>query len=263
MQIDPPLLHILELFHQLNDVRAWIKDREGHFLWVNRTNLLLYSPDDPAGRGILGKTVHDIFPAFLADQFLLDDEYVLAGHRIVDRIEANRLPDGATVWHVTNKVPVLGRDGTICGTAGTTRPLDRSEAGAADGTEFGPVLSHMRDHHESPITNQQLARLAQMSLRTFERKFLASFHLTPQAYLRKLRLRMASHALVYTHRPLSVVAANCGFADQSHFSRVFHRHFGRTPREYREYYGHSRAGGGSVSPNSPSRLPAFDGPGRM
>ncbi len=242
MQIDLQLLHILELFDQLNDVRAWIKDREGRICWVNRTTLLLFSPDDPAGGGILGKTDYDIFPVFLADQFQLDDEYVLAGHRIVDRIEANRLPDGTTVWHVTNKVPVLGRDGTICGTAGTTRPLDRSEASDADGTEFGPVLSYMRDHHESPITNQQLARLAHMSLRSFERKFLACFHLTPQGYLRKLRLRMASHALVYTNQPLSVVAANCGFADQSHFSRVFRRQFGRSPREYREHYGHNRAG---------------------
>ncbi len=242
---DPQLLHLLELFNHLDDVRAWIKDREHRICWINRTTFLLYSPGDPAGRSILGKTDHDLFPAFLADQYLLDDEYVLAGNRIVDRIEMNRLPDGTSVWHVTNKVPLVGRDGATIGTVGITRPLDKSEASAM-GTEFGPVLTYMRDHHETPITNQQLARLAHMSLRTFERRFLGCFHLTPQAYLRKLRLRMASHALVYTSEPMSAVAANCGFADQSHFSREFRRHFGQSPREYREYY--ARTGGEEVSP---------------
>ena len=156
---DPQLLHLLELFNHLDDVRAWIKDREHRICWINRTTFLLYSPGDPAGRSILGKTDHDLFPAFLADQYLLDDEYVLAGNRIVDRIEMNRLPDGTSVWHVTNKVPLVGRDGATIGTVGITRPLDKSEASAM-GTEFGPVLTYMRDHHETPITNQQLARLA-------------------------------------------------------------------------------------------------------
>jgi hypothetical protein len=75
-----------------------------------------------------------------------------------------------------------------------------------------------------------------MSVRAFERKFGSSFHLTPQKYLRKLRLRMASRALVYTNLPLAKVALHCGFVDQSHFSREFRRLFGRTPRDYRAHY---------------------------
>ena len=75
-----------------------------------------------------------------------------------------------------------------------------------------------------------------MSVRAFERKFRAIFHLTPQKYLRKLQMRMASRALVYTEQPLADVALRCGFSDQSHFTREFRRHFGRTPREYRHHY---------------------------
>ena len=80
-----------------------------------------------------------------------------------------------------------------------------------------------------------------MSVRAFERKFRGSFHVTPQKYLRKLQMRMASRALVYTNQALADVAVGCGFADQSHFTREFRRHFGRTPREYREHYGQGRA----------------------
>ena len=75
-----------------------------------------------------------------------------------------------------------------------------------------------------------------MSVRTFERKFRSRFHLTPQRYLKKLRLRMASRALVYTGQSLAEVAVGCGFSDQSHFTREFRRYFGRTPREYRDHY---------------------------
>ena len=93
----------------------------------------------------------------------------------------------------------------------------------------------------TPVTNRQLARLAHMSVRAFERKFHSSFHLTPQKYLRNLRMRMAAHGLVYTDQLLAQVASNCGFASQSHFSREFRRYFGRTPREYREHYALGKA----------------------
>ena len=156
--------------------------------------------------------------------------------RIVNRIEMVGQPDGQTVWNVTNKIPLFDADGSIIGTAGITRRLNAPDRDSAGGSEFGPVLAYMRDHYHSPITNQQLARLAHMSVRAFERKFRGSFHLTPQKYLRKLQLRMASRALVYTDQALAEVAVGCGFADQSHFTREFRRHFGRTPRDYREHY---------------------------
>jgi len=80
-----------------------------------------------------------------------------------------------------------------------------------------------------------------MSVRTFERRFRDRFHITPQKYLRKLRIRMASRALIDTGQTLAEVADGCGFSDQSHFTREFRRHFGRTPRDYREHYGGGEA----------------------
>src|SRR5262249_49957441 len=146
-------------------------------------------------------------------------------------------PDESTVWNITNKIPLADSEGAIIGTAGITRRLNTPGEDLVPGTEFGPALAYLRDHYHAPITNRQLARLAHMSVRAFERKFQASFHLTPQKYLRKLQLRMASRALVYTGEALAEIATGCGFSDQSHFTREFRRHFGRTPRDYREHYG--------------------------
>jgi len=235
-------LHFAELFDLLEGVLAWVKDRQGGYLWVNRAFLIKYALDHPGTDGlivseqVLGKTDYDLSPAFMADQFRLDDEQVLAGHRVIHRIERVGEFEGMTAWNVTNKIPVLDAKGVIIGTAGITRALNQEELPSGVGSGFEPVLAYMRDHYHRAITNQQLAAAAKMSLRAFERQFLAGFHLTPQKYLRKLRLRIASRALIYTNELLSGIALSCGFADQSHFTREFRRQFGRTPREYREHY---------------------------
>jgi AraC-like DNA-binding protein len=240
-------LQLAELFDFVDDVLVWVKDRDGRYRWVNRAFLINYVLDhqaDPSpgdARDVLGKTDYDLSPAFLADQFRLDDEYVLTGRRIVNRIEMVGQPEGRAVWNVTNKIPLVDELGAVVGTAGITRKLEESGHSAGMGSGFGPVLAYMKDHYHEPITNRQLARLAHMSVRSFERKFRGSFHLTPQKYLRKLQLRMASRALIYTGQSIAEVAANGGFSDQSHLTREFRRHFGRTPRAYREHY--AREGG--------------------
>jgi AraC-like DNA-binding protein len=248
-----PLLQVAALFNCLEDVRVWVKDCEGRYCWVNRAFLMSYAMAHQPGaatagpEAVLGKTDYDLSPTFLADQFRLDDEHVLTGKRVVDRIELVGEPDGMTVWSVTNKIPLVDAGGAVIATAGMTRRLDSPERGIVPGTEFNPVLAYMRYHYDSPITNQQLAGLAHMSVRTFERKFRSAFHLTPKKYLRKLQMRMASRALVYTNQPLASVAQSCGFVDQSHFSREFRRHFGRTPRAYREHYS---TGSGDAAPGT-------------
>ncbi len=237
-----PFLQLAALFDCVEDVLAWVKDRDGRYRWVNRAFLINYALahrqcDAYAGsEDLLGKTDYDLSPPFLADQFRLDDDHVLAGKPIVNRIELVGQPDGLTVWNVTNKIPLIDAEGAVIGTAGITRRLNEPRQDRVPGTEFGPVLAYMRDHYHAPVTNQHLARLAHLSVRAFERKFRAAFHLTPQKYLRKLRMRVACRALVYTNQSVAGVAFRCGFVDQSHFTREFRRQFGRTPRDYREHY---------------------------
>ena len=234
--------HFAELLDFLPDVLAWVKDRQGRYLWVNRAFLIQYSLDHPGGNecvtleSILGKTDYDLSPAFLADQFRHDDEHVLAGHRIINRLERLGESRGTTVWNTTDKIPVVDAKGAIIGTAGITRAAGPASSLEATRPGFEPALAHMRAHFHREITNRQLASMSNMSLRAFERQFRATFHLTPQKFLRKLRLRIASRALMHTDESLSEIALKCGFADQSHFSREFRRQFGRTPRDYREHY---------------------------
>lgn len=52
-------------------------------------------------------------------------------------------------------------------------------------------------------------------------------------YLRGLRAERARRELVTTSKSIALIAAEAGFADQAHFTRVFKRLTGHTPRQYR------------------------------
>jgi AraC family transcriptional regulator len=59
-------------------------------------------------------------------------------------------------------------------------------------------------------------------------------------YLRRIRVDAAAAFLATTNLPISQVAADVGFADQSHLTRWFGRYLGTTPAQYREARGRSR-----------------------
>lgn len=59
-------------------------------------------------------------------------------------------------------------------------------------------------------------------------------HRGTTTYVRRVRLDWAASQLASTDEPIAALAARAGFADQSHFTRVFKRHTGRTPGRYRE-----------------------------
>jgi AraC-like DNA-binding protein len=64
--------------------------------------------------------------------------------------------------------------------------------------------------------------------------FRRQLHVTPQQFLRRLRVRLACQELTASRRPLSAIAATHGFYDQSHFVREFRREYQLTPGEYRD-----------------------------
>lgn len=224
-----------ELFDFLEDVQFWVKDSCGVYVWVNRGFLMNYSLDERSQ--VIGRTDFDLSPAHLADQYRLDDERVLAGERIVNRVELVGRFDHTAAWSHTTKLPLQDPRGRVTGSVGITR-LAPSAGILPDSAEasLARVAAYIRQHLHQPIDNVHLAKLAGSSLRAFERRFSKAMHCTPQQYLRRLRVRLACRALVSTTASLADIAIGHGFCDQSHFTREFHRETGATPREYRVRY---------------------------
>ena len=68
---------------------------------------------------------------------------------------------------------------------------------------------------------------------TTTRAFRERYRMTVASYIRHLRLDWAARRITSTDMPLSEIASDAGFSDQSHFTREFKRHIGDTPGEYR------------------------------
>lgn len=216
----------------LPDTQAWIKDAQRRYLWVNRAFLLNYGLNSLSE--VLERTDEDLSPGHLAAQYRFSDERVLAGEKIRRRLELVGRFDHTARWCLTTKLPVLNASGRIIGTAGITHPAPGTpEQSDEPDSTLARVLSHMREHFSEALDNGALARLAGRSVRAFERLFARQMHLTPQQYLRRVRVRLACHPLVHSRRSLGDIAHAHGFCDQSHFTREFRRETGMTPGEYR------------------------------
>lgn len=74
----------------------------------------------------------------------------------------------------------------------------------------------------------ELAALIGLSRYQLLRRFERVYGMTPFAWQRQVRTERA-RALIGEGRTLADAAADCGFADQSHMTRVFVAHFGFTP----------------------------------
>ncbi|HKV76628.1 MAG TPA: AraC family transcriptional regulator [Candidatus Sulfotelmatobacter sp.] len=82
----------------------------------------------------------------------------------------------------------------------------------------------MRDlAREAGVHPVHLAR----AFRKFERR-------TPGEYQQRLQIRAACELLGKPEWPLAEIAAECGFADQSHFTRAFRRMAATTPLRFRQ-----------------------------
>ena len=95
------------------------------------------------------------------------------------------------------------------------------------------VLAHIEAHLAEKIELRDLAVLAGLSECHFSRAFKQSLAVPPHRYLMRRRVTAAAALIEQTDRPLSDISLEVGFADQSHFTRVFVELTGETPRAYR------------------------------
>jgi AraC-like DNA-binding protein len=95
------------------------------------------------------------------------------------------------------------------------------------------VLAHIEAHFAEKIELCDLAALAGLSECHFSRAFKQSLGVPPHRYLMRRRVAAAAALIEQTDRPLSDISLEVGFADQSHFTRVFVELTDETPRAYR------------------------------
>lgn len=185
---------------------------------------------------VIGKTDRELSPAHLAAYFQEGDEAVLAGRPVSQRLELVGRYDHSAHWCRTTKLATYAAGGRPNGTVGFTRKLAAAEIEQMADIPLGAVVASMIRRIGRKITSAELAKAAGTSVRGLERAFIRDYGISPQQYLRRLRLQTACQLLVSTRSALAQVASRCGFADQSHFTRDFRALTGMTPRAYRLTY---------------------------
>jgi AraC family transcriptional regulator len=95
-------------------------------------------------------------------------------------------------------------------------------------------MEYMQTHLTEDISLAEIAKITKLSQSQFARAFRDSTGLPPYRYILRSRIQRAEQMLSTTSQPISEIAANVGFADQSHFTKAFRRFSGATPKRWRQ-----------------------------
>lgn len=98
------------------------------------------------------------------------------------------------------------------------------------------VFTHIRENVARELSVTELAQVVGMSQYYFSKLFKMSTGITPHQYVMRQRVERAQELLRETRTPLAEIATQVGFETQSHFTSVFRRLVGATPKHYREMH---------------------------
>ena len=91
----------------------------------------------------------------------------------------------------------------------------------------------MQNNFAFNLTLEEYAKLACKSVPTFKREFKKTFNDTPAKWVLRKKLTLATELLENTSLTVGEICYECGFENQTHFSRVFKEKMGVPPLQFR------------------------------
>lgn len=96
-----------------------------------------------------------------------------------------------------------------------------------------PALKFMQQEFHRGPTLVEISKQVELSPFHFHRRFTELLGLTPKQYLLECQIHEAKTQLLSRVKDLAVIARDCGFAHQSHFTSRFKQATGLTPTRWR------------------------------
>ena len=115
------------------------------------------------------------------------------------------------------------------------RPQPKATGKGLAGWQAELALRLLLDASFADFPVAALARCCGLSRSYFIRAFKVSMGLPPHHWLMRRRIERAQALLVLTSESIAEIAIGCGFADQSHLTRVFHNVVGESPAAWRRW----------------------------
>ncbi|MEP4079944.1 helix-turn-helix domain-containing protein [Haloferula sp.] len=222
-----------QVFDWIPDSVFFVKDEEGRYVAVNQT--LVERCGKSSKDELIGQTARSLFPEPLGDRFTEQDLEILKnGPPIRGQLELHLYPNGSQGWCTTWKEPVTNSAGEISGVAGVSRDLP-SQAELSGGLEsVSKALHHIDNHLDDNLAVKKMAELANLSAYKLDLRIRTIFGVTIGQYITRRRIEYACHLLERTNESLSIIALECGYSDQSAFTRQFRQSVGIPPGTYRD-----------------------------
>ena len=220
-----------DLLDDVPHVMFCAKDLSGAYLAVNQA-----FADRAGARGaddVVGRYVEDLFDPELAASYARQDAELWSTRRpLRNQLELISRPDGTLGWYVTTKVLITEVDGKAFLASVS---VDLRAAGDAPTAHSGvaAAVAYVREHCTDQVRVGDVAAAASMSVVQLERATRRIVGLSLRQLLVRFRVEHAIGLLATTGLTLSDIAGQCGYYDQSAFTRQFRRVVGVSPGAYR------------------------------
>ena len=108
----------------------------------------------------------------------------------------------------------------------------RRETGSAD-DRFREMLMYLQRHYSGNITLDEIAAYTGISRSECCRYFRKKSGQTIFGYLNRYRIHKSMELMAGTDGDIAQIAQECGFSDQSYYTKKFREQTGMTPGQYR------------------------------
>lgn len=108
----------------------------------------------------------------------------------------------------------------------------KKRTGGLSSWQLRRSIEYLERNFSEDVSLAVIAEACGLSQSQFARAFAASTGMPPHQWAMRARVRSAQALLLRGDKPISAIASEIGFADQSHFTRVFKRFAGSTPARW-------------------------------
>lgn len=112
--------------------------------------------------------------------------------------------------------------------------LSAFPAGSLHGGKLGELMEEMESAPAKPWTNAAIAEKMNLSADHAAKLFKQIAGMPPSEFVQSIRHREARKLLRETDLSIELIGDRVGYSDIHYFSRIFRRHEGISPREYRK-----------------------------
>lgn len=143
-----------QVFMDYSPASAWMTDCHGRILYLSQTYYHMFDLPQPA----VGKTVHEVYPAEFADQFLQNIRAVVDENRVVEAVELAPRLDGTVGEFLVYKFPISDPSGE-CLVGGVA--IDITERNRIEAEREHLLAAEQQARSEAEASEQRFRFLAE------------------------------------------------------------------------------------------------------